>query len=148
VTPRISANSNIALKVIPEVSNKDGTDTQVSNGQNNTANIYAIRKVETQVVIPNGHTLVMGGLISDTTQRARTKVPILGDLPGVGMAFRSDSKQRTKQNLIMFITPTIVEDQDFQPSQTAFLKNKAVDKVEPVENAWDSAKPYDWKKKN
>ena len=148
VTPRISANSNIALRVVPEVSNKDGTDTQVSNGQNNTANIYAVRKVETQVVIPNAHTLVMGGLISDASTRSRTKVPILGDLPGVGAAFRSDAKQRTKSNLIMFITPTIVEDPDFQPTETAFLKSKIKDTSDRKEPQFDSVEPYDWSKKN
>ena len=146
VTPRISANSNIALKVVPEVSNIDSKDRQVSNGQEQTANVYAIRRIETQVVIPSGHTLVMGGLISDSTSHQHTKVPVLGDLPGIGMAFRRDSKVRNKSNLIVFITPTIVQDADFQVAQNDFLKSKIVDKTDKEWSAWDSAAPYDWTK--
>jgi len=152
VTPRISANNNIALKVVPEVSNVEDTkDVQTVGDLENTANIYAIRRIETQVLIPSGNTLVMGGLISDNLTKARTKVPILGDIPGLGYAFRSSSKKRDKRNLIIFITPTVVTDDDFAPTQTEFLKKKA-----PVEasdfdergfdNMLDSAKPYDWSK--
>ena len=146
VTPRISANSNIALKVVPEVSNIDSVDKQVSNGQQQTANVYAIRRIETQVVIPSGHTLVMGGLISDSSSKIQTKVPILGDLPVVGLAFRHDSKSRLKSNLLVFITPTIVNDEDFQPAPSQFLKTKIVVKADKEESAWNSGKPYDWTK--
>jgi len=146
VTPRISANSNIALKVVPEVSNIDSVDKQVSNGQAQTANVYAIRRIETQVVIPSGHTLVMGGLISDSSSKIQTKIPILGDLPLVGLAFRHDNKSRLKSNLLIFITPTIVNDEDFQPAQSQFLKSKIVVRADKEESAWDSGKPYDWTK--
>jgi general secretion pathway protein D len=146
VTPRISANSNIALKVVPEVSNIDSVDKQVSNGQAQTANVYAIRRIETQVVIPSGHTLVMGGLISDSSSKIQTKIPILGDLPLVGLAFRHDNKSRLKSNLLIFITPTIVNDEDFQAAPTQFLKTKIVVKADKEESAWDSGKPYDWTK--
>ncbi len=126
VTPRISANNNIALKVVPEVSNVEDTkDVQTVGDLENTANIYAIRRIETQVLIPSGNTLVMGGLISDNLTKARTKVPILGDIPGLGYAFRSSSKKRDKRNLIIFITPTVVTDDDFAPTQTEFLKKKS-----------------------
>ena len=124
VTPRISGDTNISLKVVPEVSNIDSKDRQVSNGQEQTANVYAIRRIETQVIIPSGNTLVMGGLISDSSSKQYTKVPILGDLPGVGLAFRQDSKVRIKSNLLIFITPTIVGDTDFQPGESTFLKTK------------------------
>ena len=92
VTPRISASSNVVLKVTPEVSNIDSKDRQIINGNLNEANVYAIRKMETEVVIPSGNTLVMGGLISDTSSKSYTKVPLLGDLPGIGRLFRSDTK--------------------------------------------------------
>ena len=159
VTPRISANSNISLKVVPEVSNIDGQDNQTVNGQRNTANIYAIRRIETQVVIPSGNTLVMGGLISDTTTKGFTKVPFLGDIPLLGWAFRSESKVQTKGNLMIFITPTIIEMAHFQPpasdflgagfqtSADQFLKTRPVDRPEKAAPFWDSGKPADWSKK-
>jgi type IV pilus assembly protein PilQ len=148
VTPRIAADNNISLRVIPEVSNIDGTDTQTLNDTINTANIYAIRRIETSVMIPSGNTLVMGGMVNDTRTKSHVKVPILGDLPFVGLAFRQDSKVRNKQNLLIFITPTIVDDGDYQANSTGrvFLQSRAIESPEPKETAWDSGKPYDWTK--
>lgn len=152
VTPRISAENKIALNVIPEVSNvEESKDIQVVGGLNNTANIYAIRKITTQVLIPSGNTLVMGGLISDNLTKGATKVPILGDLPGIGYAFRSSQKKRDKRNLIIFITPTVVTDEDFAPTETDFLKKKAPKDTpegqDPEFESWlDTSKPHDWTK--
>jgi type IV pilus assembly protein PilQ len=148
VTPRITADNTISLRVIPEVSNIDSVDQQFLNGAVNTANVYAIRKVETQVLIPNGNTLVMGGLANDTKNKEYVKVPILGDIPGLGWAFRKEGKKRNKSNLLIFITPTIVEDDAFHltSSGTDFLKTKVAEKPESPESAWDSARPHDWTK--
>jgi type II secretory pathway component GspD/PulD (secretin) len=148
VTPRIAADNNISLKVIPEVSNIDGLDSQVLNGEANTANIYAIRRIETSVMIPSGNTLVMGGMVNDTKTKSYVKVPILGDIPLVGLAFRHESKVRNKQNLLIFITPTIVEDGDYQANTAGrvFLQSRATESPEPKETAWDSGKPKDWTK--
>lgn len=121
VTPRVAANSNISLKVVPEVSNIDSKDRQTINGQLNEANVYAIRRIETEVMIPSGHTLVMGGLISDTQTKQYTKVPVFGDIPGLGWAFRRESNTRNKANLLIFVTPTILEPLHFQPPMTDFL---------------------------
>ncbi len=144
VTPRITANNNIALKVVPEVSNIDSKDRQVINGTLNEANVYAIRRMEADVVIPSGNTLVMGGLLSDSYTKSYSKVPILGDLPGIGMAFRRDTKSRNKANLIIFVTPTVVGDQDFAPTATTFLKTPIPPRSEADESAWNSGEPYRW----
>ncbi len=152
VTPRISANNNIALKVVPEVSDVESVDHQVIDGKDFTANIFLIRKAETQVLIPSGNTLVMAGLIKDNANKTQTKVPVLGDVPGLGYLFRSNSKDRRKSNLIVFITPTIVTDEDFAPTQTEFLKKRApVDESDTAEDPrfkgmLDSATPHDWSK--
>jgi len=146
VTPHIAANSNISLRVIPEVSDISAVDHQVVNGVENTANIYAIRRMETHVMIPSGNTLVLGGLISDRSQQQINKVPVLGDAPGIGYFFRKTSKSRDKSNLIVFITPTIVQDYDFQVASTDFLQTKQPDRPEPKDSFWDSAKPHDWTK--
>lgn len=151
VTPRITANSNIAMQVKPEVSNIDSVDRQTLNGTENTANIYAIRRMETSVTIPNTHTLVLGGLISDTKSNASTKVPILGDLPGIGLLFRKDSKEINRVNLLIFITPTIVTELDFQRADSDFLATKPEDLEEDMDknrpSAWNSGRPYDWSPK-
>ena len=144
VLPRIAANSNITMKVSPEVSNIDSKDRQTIDGRINEANVYATRKIETQVMIPSGNTLVMGGLISDTLTKSYSKVPVLGDVPALGLLFRRDSKNRSKQNLVIFITPTIVADYDFQYTSTDFLRNKYEEKPEVEPSFMDTGKPKNW----
>jgi type II secretory pathway component GspD/PulD (secretin) len=148
VTPRIAADDNISLRVVPEVSNIDSKDEQTINGEINIANVYAIRRMEANVMIPSGHTLVMGGLVSDNTTKNYTKVPVLGDLPGLGWFFRSKGKSRDKSNLIIFVTPTIVESNDFYANAAGreFLNTRSAEKAEEIESDWDSAKPHDWTK--
>jgi type II secretory pathway component GspD/PulD (secretin) len=147
VTPRISANNFVSLKVVPEVSRLFDTVTKVVNGVTSQADEYDFRKMETHVMIPSGNTLVLGGLMQDDVTSASTKVPVLGDMPGLGGLFRSSAKQRIKSNLIVFITPTIVQDSDFQIARSTFLKTPMTDKVDPDWSSWDSTKPYDWSQK-
>ena len=146
VTPHITANSNISLRVVPEVSDISGVDSQFVNGFRNTANIYAIRRMETHVMIPSGNTLVLGGLISDKIGKDMSKVPLLGDIPFLGRAFGKTTKSREKANLIIFITPTIVGDYDYNVASTDFLQTKMPNRPEPKQSFMDSAKPYDWTK--
>jgi type II secretory pathway component GspD/PulD (secretin) len=146
VTPHIAANSNISLRVIPEVSDVAAVDEQIVNGFRNTANIYAIRRMETHVMVPSGNTLVLGGLISDRVGNTQKKVPFLGDTPFLGHLFRHEDKRRDKANLVVFITPTIVGDYDFQVASTDFLQTKMNTRPEAKESFLDSAKPYDWTK--
>lgn len=148
VTPRISANNNINLKVSPNVMRLDSVQKFNVGGSTFDVPVFATRKIDTSVMIPSGNTLVMGGLIQDNTSSGNVKVPILGDIPGLGMLFRQDKKSRDKQNLIVFITPTIVEDADFQPAKSDYLKTPMpdVDHGDPDWSAWDSGKPKDWSK--
>jgi type II secretory pathway component GspD/PulD (secretin) len=146
VTPHISANDNILLQVAPEVSDIFDTVTKVVAGVENQADEFDFRRVNTQVLIPNSDTLVMGGFIRDNTANSYTKVPFMGDIPIIGYAFRSESKSLEKDNLLIFITPTIVKDSDFQPSTTRFFKSSPVGPAQPMnaKSAWNSAKPHDW----
>jgi general secretion pathway protein D len=155
VTPRIAADSNVSLTVIPEVSNLAGVDSQLvpsgDGGESSeiTANIYDIRRFDTTVLVPSGNTIVLGGLVTEEVNDKATKVPLLGDLPGVGRAFRSNSKERTKKNLLVFLTPTVLRDDDFQKSESArsFLQTKQGAMQEwDASNAWESATPHDWRK--
>jgi len=148
VTPRISANDFINLKVSPHAMRLQQVQKFTAGGQTFDVPIFDTRMIETSVMIPSGHTLVMGGLMEDDVAMQNTKVPILGDIPGLGYLFRKDSKSRTKQNLIIFITPTIVEASDFQTTKTEFLKTPVPksDSLEKDWSAWDSGKPRDWSK--
>ena len=147
VTPRIVGLTNVHLFLKPEISAQEAVAAHAKlNGQDNEAPIFNRRLITTEATVPSGFTLVLGGLNNDITSKSFSKVPILGDLPGIGLAFRHDSKQRTKQNLLIFVTPTIVGDTDFQKNKTDFLKNKFVPKVETEESLWDTGRPVDWTK--
>jgi type II secretory pathway component GspD/PulD (secretin) len=146
VTPRISADDRIQLRVEPEVSSIAGTVTRSVGTGTFQADEYDIRKIQTQVLIPSGTTLVMGGLVTDQTTRNYTKVPVLGDLPVFGLAFRHEGKGRSQRNLLIFVTPTVVQDSDFQPTTTEFFKNKLPSDTPSKISWWDAGKPVDWTK--
>jgi len=146
VTPRISANDYIWLRVVPQVSSFFSTMKQIVGGLEYDADVFDFRSIDTQVIIPNANTLVMGGLVTDSPSSTYTKVPLLGDIPVLGYAFRSESKTTTRGNLILFITPTIVKDEDFQPATGDFLRSIPPQPKSPVNpnSLWEGARPYDW----
>ncbi len=147
VTPRITANDYIWLKVIPDVSSFFEAESTTIGGATYTADIFDQRHLETQVLIPTAHTLVMGGLLQDNPNAQYTKVPFLGDIPVLGLAFRHEQKSLVKDNLLIFITPTIVKDEDFQASTSDFLKSVPRTMKDPMDphTMWDSAEPRgDW----
>jgi len=144
VTPRISANDYIWLRVLPDVSSFFGNFSATVGKDVYQAPQFDHRTIATEVMIPNSNTLVIGGLVQDNPHADYTKVPLLGDVPGLGWFFRSESKEMSKDNLLIFITPTIVKDTDFQTSQSGdFLKSKTLPTKEPMDpkTAWDSPVP-------
>jgi len=146
VLPRISADDSVTLEVEPEISSVDGKDQSQIGGRISEANIYAIRRMQTTVRVPSGHTLVMGGLTSDKTSETKNKVPLLGDIPILGNLFQNTGKNQEKRNMIVFITPTIVKEEDYQPASTDFLDTKlnSGEKDEEFITSWDQAEPYQW----
>jgi general secretion pathway protein D len=148
VTPRISANNSVHLKVVPKILRLGSQIQSTVGGVNNSVYEFEKRELNSTVMIPSGNTLVMGGLIEDDITRSNVKVPLLGDIPYLGILFRSDTQTRTKSNLIIFITPTIVGDTDFQPTKSTYLKTPmpSKDSFEPDWSPWNSGQPKDWSK--
>jgi general secretion pathway protein D len=70
---------------------------------------FRLRQVTTSVVVWDGQTVVLGGLIGESSNKNKDKVPLLGDLPVFGRLFRSESSQTQKRNLVIFVTPTIID---------------------------------------
>ncbi|MGY8656422.1 MAG: type II secretion system protein GspD, partial [Verrucomicrobiia bacterium] len=70
---------------------------------------FRVRSVVTSAIIWDGQTIVLGGLLSEDVRNIKDKIPVLGDLPILGRLFRSESKSTSKKNLIIFVTPTIVD---------------------------------------
>ncbi|HVU35119.1 MAG TPA: secretin N-terminal domain-containing protein, partial [Opitutaceae bacterium] len=104
VTPQVNARGFIKLTLSPEVSQKQGT-LQFGAAQ---LPIIATRKAVTQVSLKDGYTMGIGGLLNTQTTKGQTKVPVLGSIPILGRLFRSDTKDTTATNLIIFITAKTV----------------------------------------
>jgi general secretion pathway protein D len=77
----------------------------------NTINqpVFSVREVNTFVTVWDGETVALGGLITENIQKAQDKIPFLGDIPWAGRLFRSDADQKIKDNLIIFVTPKILD---------------------------------------
>mgnify|MGYP003871122495 CR=1 FL=1 len=141
VKPRVVGTSDVLLDLKPEISSVEGTARVTLGGRVSESPIFRRQKLTTQATVPSGNTLVLGGLMSDETTKGYTKVPVLGDMPGVGLLFRKDSKTRSKRTLLIFVTPSLVTDGDFQPTTSTFLKTKPDDKPDIDWPAWDTGKP-------
>ncbi len=100
VTPQVNSAGFINLNIIPEVSSTD----RFAIVENTEIPIIESRRTETTIMIKDGFTLAIGGLVENSTANRDTKVPLLGDLPGIGRFFSSNSDEMTQRNLIIFIT--------------------------------------------
>jgi len=107
VTPHISQSGLIRLEVNSEFTKLLENITSGSSDTPTTAK----RNAETVVTMGSGATVVIGGLIRDDTTRTESKVPLLGDLPIVGNAFKTQKDIVQKTNLLIFITPHVMTDQ-------------------------------------
>jgi type IV pilus secretin PilQ/predicted competence protein len=111
VTPSVNKDSFITLKVKPEISNKIGDLPFFPPGatQPVLSPIIDTRSLDSNVLIKSGDTLAIGGLLQDEVTKSRTKVPLMGDIPLVGYLFSSRTNIRTKRNLLVFVTPTVID---------------------------------------
>lgn len=109
VRPSINKDNFITLMVKPEISNKVADFTFTFSGANVTSPIIDKRSLDSNVLIKSGDTLAIGGLLSDQVTKGRTKVPLLGDIPLLGYVFQSHDNERHKRNLLVFVTPTILD---------------------------------------
>ena len=110
LTPQINEGDAVRLKIEQEVSSVSESTQAVDLITNN-------RNINTSVIVEDGGTLVLGGLIREDLLESESRVPILGSIPLLGALFRSTSTSKVKTNLMFFIRPTILRDQ----AQTAFL---------------------------
>lgn len=109
VTPSINKDGYISMKVKPEISNKVGDATFAFGGATVTSPVIDKRTLDSNVLIRSGDTLAIGGLLQDEQTKGRTKIPVLGDVPLLGYLFQEKLNQRNKRNLLIFVTPTIIE---------------------------------------
>ena len=106
VTPSITPDGRVMMRVIPEVSAVANVNFPLGNGQSSTS--LSIQHLETTVNAEDGETVLLGGLISKQSQKNENKAPWLGDLPGIGALFRYRTETTAQTELIIIMTPHIV----------------------------------------
>jgi type II secretion system protein D len=107
VTPRISPDGSVKMEVEPVVSQLSSAPG-ISVGNNITAPIISQRKATTTVSVPDGQSVIIGGLISTIDDRRRNKVPILGNIPYLGALFRSSRSTSTRKELLIILSPQLL----------------------------------------
>jgi len=105
VTPTIHRDGFITMKIKPEVSS---VTSNVTTSNNNTIPIVETSEAETTVMVKDGVTIVIGGLIKDEKIKTTKKVPFLGDIPILNFAFSNVSDSVTKTEIVIFLTPKII----------------------------------------
>ncbi|KPC50304.1 type II secretion system secretin GspD [Amantichitinum ursilacus] len=114
VRPQVSEGGAITMQVYQEVSGVDST-VNTSGGGLATKK----RTIESRVLVDNGQTIVLGGLLEDSSQNGENKVPLLGDLPWIGGLFRYQARNWSKTNLMVFLRPVILYDSKDTDSLTS-----------------------------
>ncbi len=107
VTPHISPDGLVIMDVIPEISQLTSSTVPISPGV--TAPVIAKRSASSRVAIRTGNTIVIGGLMEDRKVEAISKIPLLGDIPILGMIFSRTELTKTKTELLIFLTPHVAQ---------------------------------------
>ncbi|UXU87914.1 type II secretion system secretin GspD [Burkholderia sp. S-53] len=114
VKPQITDGGILKLQLYTE-------DSAVVSGTTSaqTGPTFTKRSIQSTILADNGEIIVLGGLMQDNYQVSNSKVPLLGDIPWIGQLFRSESKQRQKTNLMVFLRPVIISDRSTAQAVTA-----------------------------
>ncbi|MBK7719092.1 MAG: type II secretion system secretin GspD [Simplicispira sp.] len=105
VRPQINENGTVKMAIYQEVSKIEASTLKDPNGPTTSK-----RAIESNVVVDDGNIIVIGGLLEDSYSSGEDKVPLFGDIPVVGNLFRSESRSRSKTNLMVFLRPIVVRD--------------------------------------
>ncbi len=120
VTPHINPDGLVILDVAPEISSLTGTTVPIQAGVD--APVIAKRSADSRVGIPNGQTIVIGGMMEDKKTSTIRKVPLLGDIPVLGLLFKRTEITKSKTELLIFLTPHVAQ-------QPAKLHNMSQDEM-------------------
>ena len=105
VTPQIASDGMINLSISPSLTERTG---QAVSRFGDTVPILSVREADTLVRVHENETIVIAGLMNERRSNGRSKVPIIGNLPGIGGLFRRDSHSKRKTDLVILLTPTIM----------------------------------------
>lgn len=139
VTPRVSENGNVTLFITQEVS--DVTQTKSSGIDSPT---IQRRRIQTVVSTRDGNTVALGGLIRDNGIRGNSGIPLLKDIPFIGNAFRSNTSDTRRSELIILLVPHVMRNQD----ETQAVVDALAEGMDSAAKAADRARPISPKRTN
>jgi general secretion pathway protein D len=116
VTPQITEGDSLRMEIYQEITDINPAATAATGDPTEVGVSLSNRKVENTVVVSDGETVVIGGLVGDTYRDTVNKVPWLGDIPWLGWLFKSTNRELQKVNLLVFLTPYIIR----QPQELEF----------------------------
>jgi general secretion pathway protein D len=137
IIPLINANHEVTLKIRQTNNSLNGSQTISGN----TVPIIATQEINTEVTVPDKSTVVIGGLISDSTSRNTSGVPLLSDIPILGYLFKDTAKTKERDELIIMIQPTVVETDADQIAVNESEKQRTILGREAVEAATGVTEP-------
>jgi general secretion pathway protein D len=108
VTPHIHPDGLVTMVVAPEISDVASQAESVPLGNGVSSPTFDLNSAQTTVAVRNGTTVVIGGMIHDSYDDTVQKVPVLGDIPLLGLLFSNTSRTVTKRELMIFLTPYVV----------------------------------------
>ncbi|WP_320150319.1 type II secretion system secretin GspD [uncultured Tolumonas sp.] len=110
VTPQINEGDSVQMEIEQEVSSVASSTSSDSSSSASLGSTFNTRTVKNTVLVKSGETVVLGGLLNNTTAESVYEVPLLSDIPVLGYLFRYSGTTKSKQNLMVFIHPTILRD--------------------------------------
>lgn len=146
VTPYINPQGLVIMDVAPEISSIDEKNIQISEGVN--ATVFLKRTASSKVAVQDGQTIVIGGLMQDRESSKKQKVPILGDIPLLGMLFQYNTTTTEKTELLIFLTPQVSDTNaslrlisDYEKDKSNLLKSSPDDSLlnEHIDNMINTA---------
>ncbi|WP_422489446.1 type II secretion system secretin GspD [Endozoicomonas sp. ALE010] len=128
ITPHINEGNSLRLMLEQEVSSLDVGTTKQLLGSDSNDLLFNTRSLKTSVLVDDGQTVVIGGLIEDIKSKSRKKVPLLGSIPILGNLFRYNQSGDEKKNLMLFIRPTIMRNSEtlVKATRDRFTKLKLI----------------------
>jgi general secretion pathway protein D len=128
VTPQINQDRYVRLTIEEEVKNVVQAQTQTSSGEPLLAPTTNVRSAKTTVIVKDGETVVLGGLIQDLRKGNEVRTPCIGELPIIGALFKTTSDGKSKTNLLVFLSPHIIENTE-EARQLYLKKNHELQKL-------------------
>ena len=142
LTPRINPDSGIIqMDIMQQFDDFSSTKSSASELRSRAVHITK-RNIETKLVLHDGETAVLGGLMTDKEVRNENKVPFLGDIPILGWLFKGSTVTKQKRNLIIFLTPTIIRGKNQKNQARRLLGKKLEERIEFIKKNMKGVDPH------